>query len=81
LEAIFKRAGVSLDDARNIVNDLAWHGGAHPEAYHQEVYKRLEDAVTGKQGKEYRQAFLAELVNLKREIQTKATKLHQLLLY
>jgi hypothetical protein len=43
-EELFARAGVSLDDSVNRVY-LINHQGPHPEAYHREVYRRLEDAL------------------------------------
>ncbi len=47
-QALFERAGMSLDDPANLVAlpaDL--HHGPHPDAYHQWVYRRLEEAITG----------------------------------
>ncbi|MFL5352775.1 AHH domain-containing protein [Archangium sp.] len=41
---LFARAGMSLDDPANIVY-LIGHVGPHPEAYHREVYTRLESAL------------------------------------
>jgi hypothetical protein len=43
-ERLFKRAGMSLDDPANIVY-LRDHKGPHPEAYHTEIFKRLNDAL------------------------------------
>jgi hypothetical protein len=43
-EDLFRRAGMSLDDPANIVY-LIGHVGPHPEAYHQEVYTRLQTAL------------------------------------
>ncbi|WP_075207493.1 AHH domain-containing protein [Archangium violaceum] len=43
-EELFARAGMSLEDPANIVY-LRDHKGPHPEAYHGEVFKRLEDAL------------------------------------
>ncbi|HYO56391.1 AHH domain-containing protein [Archangium sp.] len=44
-EALFKKAGMSLNDPANIVY-LVGHQGPHPEEYHQEIYDRLNDAVS-----------------------------------
>ncbi|ATB42825.1 hypothetical protein CYFUS_008304 [Cystobacter fuscus] len=44
-EQIFKRAGMSLDEPANIVH-LVGHQGPHPEEYHQEIYSRLNDAIS-----------------------------------
>ncbi|KFA87587.1 AHH domain-containing protein [Archangium violaceum] len=43
-ERVFSRAGMSLDDPANIVY-LRDHKGPHPEAYHTEIFKRLNDAL------------------------------------
>ena len=45
-EELFERAGMSLEDPANIVY-LRGHKGPHPEAYHSEVFRRLEDAMSG----------------------------------
>ncbi|MFY0563895.1 AHH domain-containing protein [Archangium lansingense] len=42
----FERAGMSLDDPANIIY-LRDHKGPHPEAYHREVFKRLNDELRG----------------------------------
>ncbi len=41
---LFERAGMDLADPANMVY-LIGHQGPHPEAYHREVYRRLEDAL------------------------------------
>jgi hypothetical protein len=43
-EELFARAGMSLEDPANRLY-LINHQGPHPEAYHREVYRRLEDAL------------------------------------
>jgi hypothetical protein len=43
-EKLFARAGMSLEDPANIVY-LRDHKGPHPEAYHREIFRRLEDAL------------------------------------
>ncbi|WP_309892194.1 AHH domain-containing protein [Archangium sp.] len=43
-QELFARAGMELDDPANMVYLIA-HQGPHPEAYHREVYRRLEDAL------------------------------------
>ena len=45
-ETLFEQAGMSLEDPANIVY-LRDHKGPHPEAYHSEVFKRLEEALSG----------------------------------
>ena len=41
---LFARAGMGLDDPANLVY-LRDHKGPHPEAYHREVFDRLEGAL------------------------------------
>ncbi len=43
-EKLFARAGMSLEDPANIVY-LRDHKGPHPEAYHREIFRRLEEAL------------------------------------
>ena len=43
-QELFARAGMDLADPANMVY-LIDHQGPHPEAYHREVYRRLEDAL------------------------------------
>ena len=43
-DGLFKKAGMGLDDPANIVY-LRDHKGPHPEAYHSEIFKRLNDAL------------------------------------
>ncbi len=43
-EALFELAGMSLEASENLVY-LKGHKGPHPAAYHQEVYKRLNEAL------------------------------------
>jgi hypothetical protein len=45
-EQFFERAGMSLEDPANIVY-LRDHKGPHPEAYHREIFKRLNDGLRG----------------------------------
>ncbi len=45
-ERLFAQAGMSLEDPANIVY-LRDHKGPHPEAYHSEVFQRLNDALRG----------------------------------
>ena len=45
-ETLFELAGMSLEDPANIVY-LRDHKGPHPEAYHREIFRRLEDAMSG----------------------------------
>ncbi|NOK17300.1 AHH domain-containing protein [Corallococcus carmarthensis] len=44
-EKIFKKAGMTLEDAANKIR-LNGHEGPHPELYHKKVVSRLQDAVS-----------------------------------
>jgi A nuclease family of the HNH/ENDO VII superfamily with conserved AHH len=45
-EEFFERAGMRLEEPANIVY-LRGHKGPHPEAYHREIFRRLDDALRG----------------------------------
>lgn len=45
-EILFDRAGMSLDDPLNLIY-LQEHNAPHPEAYHQEIYDRLQATMEG----------------------------------
>ncbi len=77
-QKFFKKAGLTLEDAANKVRIPA-HRGPHPEAYHQEIYDRLELATGSKSGAAYRNALLDELRKIGREASTQGTKLNRLL--
>jgi hypothetical protein len=75
-ERIFARAGVGLDDDANKVN-LLGHFGPHPEAYHEEVFRRLEDAIRFCRAQEQcRFRLLEELKRIADEVCTPGTGLH-----
>lgn len=77
-ELIFAKAGMSLQDPANLVY-LAGHQGPHPEAYHVDIYERLEAAVAGCKGQdECRSRLTAELKRLAGEVCTPGTLLHRL---
>jgi hypothetical protein len=77
-EEMFKKAGMTLEDAENMVK-VPGHHGPHPEAYHQAVLDRLQDATDGLSGDAYTTAFRAELARLRAEAATQGTKLNNLL--
>jgi len=77
-EKLFKKAGLTLEDAANKV-PIPAHRGPHSEAYHQEIYDRLELATGNKSGKAYTKAFLDELRKIRIEVSTPGTKLNRLL--
>jgi hypothetical protein len=75
---IFDRAGMSLNDPANIVR-IRGHKGPHPQEYHEEIYRRLDDATTRCRAiQTCRQALEAELRALAEEISTPSTWLNRL---
>nr|WP_224360326.1 AHH domain-containing protein [Hyalangium versicolor] len=77
-QKIFDRAGMSLNDRANIVR-LRGHKGPHPQEYHEEIYRRLDDATTRcRPIQACRQALEAELRALAEEISTPGTRLNRL---
>jgi len=77
-EKMAKEAGMTLDDAANRVR-VPGHKGPHPQAYHEEVYRRLERATKGLSGDAYKTAFREALEELRAEAATPGTRLNQLL--
>jgi hypothetical protein len=76
-EALFARAGMSLDDAANKVR-ISGHKGPHPPEYHQEVYRRLQRAMRGcRSMQQCREALTAELKELALEISTRGTRFNK----
>ncbi|HYO57574.1 AHH domain-containing protein, partial [Archangium sp.] len=77
-EALFARAGMSLEDPANIVY-LQDHKGPHPEAYHSEIYKRLDEALgTCRTRAECRTKLVRALDELAGEVCTPGSKLNKL---
>jgi hypothetical protein len=74
---MFNKAGMSMNDADNIV-DVIDHAGPHPEAYHQEVYSRLQNATAGLSGADYASAFREALQSIGREVSTAGSPLNVL---
>jgi hypothetical protein len=77
-EAMAKRAGMTLEDAANKV-EVPGHKGPHPEAYHNEVFRRLSTATYGLTGDPYTRAFRSELEAIRAEAATPGTMLNNLL--
>jgi hypothetical protein len=77
-QSMFDKAGMSMNDADNIVQVLD-HQGPHPEAYHQEVYNRLVAATRGLDGDAYVAAFRGALQSMGSELSTPGTPLNLLL--
>jgi hypothetical protein len=77
-EDIFARAGMGLDAAQNLVY-LKGHKGPHPEQYHEEIFRRLSQAVVDCQSTSHcRIKLVEELRKLADEICTPGSLLHRL---
>lgn len=77
-EMTFARAGMSLEDAPNKVY-LLGHSGPHPEEYHDEVFRRLSNALrTCRTTQECRVKLTRELQRIADEVCTPGSKLHRL---
>jgi hypothetical protein len=75
---LFNRAGMSLDDAANKVR-IKGHKGPHPEEYHREVFKRLNEAMEGCSSlQQCRESLTHALRDLAVEISTPGTRLNKL---
>jgi hypothetical protein len=75
---LFKKGGMTLDEAENIVPILG-HKGPHPERYHQLIFDALNKATRRCRSVAQCQAALKEeLRRLAKEIATPGTELHQL---
>ncbi|WP_309887876.1 AHH domain-containing protein [Archangium sp.] len=78
-EELFEAAGMSLEASENLVY-LKGHKGPHPEAYHQAVYKRLNEALGDCAPVSQCQRKLVEaLRKLADQACTPGSRLHQLL--
>lgn len=79
-ERLFAKAGMSLDAPANRVY-LAGHRGPHPEAYHKEIYQRLEAALAGCRTVSQCGSYLVDqLEKVRREVCTPGSSLHRLLM-
>ncbi|WP_257460113.1 AHH domain-containing protein [Archangium lipolyticum] len=78
-ERIFAKAGMNLDDDANKVN-LLGHFGPHPEEYHEEIFRRLEDAIRFcRTQQQCRSRLLEELKRIADEVCTPGSRLHGLI--
>jgi hypothetical protein len=78
LKKFFDRAGMSMEDDANKL-PVPGHKGPHPEEYHQEVFKRLGDAVKGcKTPALCREALTQELKLLAEQINRAGSRLNKL---
>ena len=68
-EAMFKKAGMSLDNDANKIA-VPGHRGPHPQAYHEAVFRRLSGATEGLSGNAHGAAFRAELGAIRNEAAT-----------
>ena len=77
-QRIFDRAGLSLNDAANMVCVIG-HKGPHPREYHELVFERLVASTsTCSTVAQCRADVVAELARLRRTIATPGTKLNRL---
>ena len=78
LKGLFDKAGMSMEDPANKVR-IPGHKGPHPQAYHERVFRRIEDAVKRcKTTAQCREALTQELKNLADELQEAGSELNRL---
>ena len=77
-EEMAKKAGMTLEDAANRVQ-IPGHRGPHPHAYHQEVFRRLDEVTRRLSGDAYTRAFRGELERIRTEAATPGSTLNRLL--
>ncbi|MCP3105557.1 AHH domain-containing protein [Myxococcus sp. K15C18031901] len=76
-ERIFKKAGMSLEDAANKVR-LKGHEGPHPELYHREIMQRLNQSVSRCRTIETCRAnLMEELATIANELMTPGSRLRR----
>lgn len=76
----FKQAGLSLDDAANLVR-IRGHKGSHTREYHQEVLNRISIAMKGcRDTAQCRSRLVNELSKIARDLTTAGTKMRKLIL-
>ncbi|MFP2930710.1 AHH domain-containing protein, partial [Pyxidicoccus sp. 3LG] len=77
-QALFDRAGLSLENPANKVR-IRGHEGPHPEAYHLEVYQRIQRALAGcRDTATCRDALTKELGVLSQQLRTQGNRLRRL---
>jgi hypothetical protein len=77
-EELFERAGLSLNDPANKIR-IRGHRGPHPREYHEEVYRRLREALQGCRGiNPCRESLKAALGELAEEIALEGSRLNRL---
>jgi hypothetical protein len=76
---LFDKAGMSMEDPANKVA-IEGHKGPHPQAYHAEVYERLDRAMASCQNtQQCRAALVDELRRLAQELTDKNSTIYKLL--
>lgn len=77
---LFRQAGLSLDDAANLVR-IRGHKGSHTREYHQEVLNRISIAMKGcRDTAQCRSKLVNELSKIARDLTTAGTKMRKLIL-
>ena len=77
-QVLFDKAGMSLDSLPNKVY-LEDHVGPHPEEYHEEVYRRLSDALEGcNTRQDCKNQLVDELKKIATEVCTPGSRLNRL---
>jgi hypothetical protein len=78
-EDFFRKAGMDLQDLSNIVYVIK-HQGPHPQDYHEEIYRRIRDALAGcRTTADCRSRLVDELDKIAGDICKPGTKLNKLL--
>jgi RHS repeat-associated protein len=66
---MFEKAGIDISTSEDNLVSLTNHKGPHPEEYHEWVFRRLEGAVKGLEGKNYTIALQTELRDIAKILQ------------
>ncbi len=77
-EDMAKKAGMTLKDAENRVR-IPGHAGPHPQAYHAEVHRRLQDVTRNLTGDAYTRAFRQELDRIRSDVAMPGSLLNRLI--
>ena len=77
-EKLFRKAGMTLNDPANLVR-IRNHEGPHPEAYHQAVYRRINEAMQYCRGMAHcREVLTQQLKELSSELLKPGSRLRRL---
>ncbi|NMO16616.1 hypothetical protein HPC49_21620 [Pyxidicoccus fallax] len=78
-QRLFDRAGMKLSDSANLVR-IKGHQGPHPREYHEEVLRRITEAMKGCRGPEMcRVKLVDELSRIAHELTTAGTRLREII--